>query len=103
MDVFEDNKGVIKLVVSKHAINSRSAKLTDIAYHLVRNPYNAGKVVVVYVRTEDQLVDLFTKPLGMQKFYRHAIKTALNIVLCDSNNEYAVNADKLFRRNGRLL
>ncbi|CAM9488474.1 unnamed protein product [Ascophyllum nodosum] len=75
--VFEDNERVIKLVVNKHA-NCRT-KHIDMKHHPVRDACEAGKVGVLYVRTEDQRADLFTKPLNMQKFYKHA-KTVLHLV-----------------------
>ena len=40
---------------------------------------DAEKLRVVYIRTEDQHADLFTKPLDIQKFRKHA-KTVLNVV-----------------------
>ena len=77
VDVFEDNKGAIKLAVNKHA--GRSIKHIDVKHHLVRHACDARMIRVVFFRTEDQHVDLFAKPLGMQKFYKHA-KTVLNVV-----------------------
>ena len=74
LNAFKDNKGAIKLAVNRHA--GRRTKYIDIKHHLMRH---ARKVGVVYVTTEDQHADLFTKPLDMQKFYRHA-KAILNIV-----------------------
>ena len=77
LDVFEDNEGAIKLVVNNHA--SRRTKHADAKHHLVRDAYGAGKVRVVYVRTKDQHANLFTQPLDMQKFHKHAT-TVLNVV-----------------------
>ena len=75
--VFEDNEGAIKLTVRKHA--RRRTKYIDVKHHLVRDACDTWKVRVVYVRTEDQYADLFTKLLDIQKFHRHA-KTVLNVV-----------------------
>ena len=77
VNVFEDNEGAIKLAVNIHA--SRRAKHIDMKQHLVRDACDAGKVRVVYARTEDQHAYFFTKPLDTQKFHKHA-KTVLNIV-----------------------
>ena len=49
--------------------------------HLVRDASDARKARVEYVRSEDQHADLLTKPLDMQKFYKHA-KFILNVVIC---------------------
>ena len=77
--LFEDNKGAIKLAVA-----SRRTKHIDVKHNLVRVACDAGKVRVVYIKTEDQHADLFTKPLDIQMFYNHAT-TVLNVVLGDSN------------------
>ena len=77
-------KWAIKLAVNKHAISSRRTKHIDVEYYLGRDACHAGKVTVVYVRTENQHVDFFTKSLYIKTFYKHA-KTVLNIVWCDSN------------------
>ena len=77
MNVFEDNKGAIKLATNKHA--SRSAKHIDVKHHLVRDASNARKVRVAYVRSGDQHADLLTKTLDMRKVYKHA-KFILNVV-----------------------
>ena len=76
-NVFEDNEGAIKLATNKHA--SRRTKHIDVKHHLVRGASDARKVRVAYVRSEDQHADLLTKPLVMQKFYKHA-KFILNVV-----------------------
>ena len=77
VNVFEDNEGAIKLATNKHA--SRGTKHIDVKHHLVRDASDARKVRVTYVRSEDQHADLLTKPLDMQKFYKHA-KFILNVV-----------------------
>ena len=77
VNVFEDNEGAIKLVTNKHA--SRRTKHIDEKHLLVRNASDARKVRVAYVRSEDQHADVLTKPLDMQKFYKHA-KFILNVV-----------------------
>ena len=77
VNVFEDNEGAIKLATNKHA--SRRTKHIDVKHHLVRDASDARKVRVAYVRSEDQHADLLTKPLDMQKFYKHA-KFILKVV-----------------------
>ena len=77
VNVFEDNEGAIKLATNKHA--SRRTKDINVKHHLVRDASDARKVRVVYVRSEDQHADLLTKPLDLQKFYKHA-KFILNVV-----------------------
>ena len=61
VDVFENNEEAIKLATNKHA--SRRSNHIDVKHHVVRNACDAGKVRLVYVRTEDQRADLFAKSL----------------------------------------
>ena len=77
VNVFEDNEEAIKLATNKHA--SRRTKHIDVKHHLVRDASDARKVRVAYVRSEDQHADLLSKPLDMQKFYKHA-KFISNVV-----------------------
>ena len=77
VNVFEDNEGAIKLTANKHA--SRRTKNIDVKHDLVRDTSDARKVRVAYVRSRAQHADLLTKPLDMQKFYKHA-KFILNVV-----------------------
>ena len=77
VNVFEDNEGAIKLATNKHA--SCRTKHIDVKHHLVRDASDARKVRVAYVSSEDQHADLLTKPLNIQKFYKHA-KFILNVV-----------------------
>ena len=60
VNMFEGKEGAIKLAVKKHASNRASH--IDVKLRLVKDACDAGKVGVVYVRTEDQHADLFTKP-----------------------------------------
>ena len=48
-------------------------------HHLVRDASDTRKLRVAYVRSGDQHADLPTKPLDMQKFYKHA-KFVFNVV-----------------------
>ena len=100
VNVFKDNEGVIKLTINKHA--SRRTRHIDVKHHLVRNAYCAGKVRMVYVRTEDQHADLFTGPLDKQKFHKHA-KTVISVVLWDSNFVVNYESCEMFFRKDRFL
>ena len=53
--------------------DSRRTKHIHVRHDLGRDTCNAGKFGVVYVRTEDQQhANLFTKPLDIQTFRKHA-------------------------------
>ena len=77
VNVFEDNEGAIKLATNKHA--SRRTKHIDVKHHLARDASDARRVRVACVRSDNQHTDLLTKPLDMQKFYKHA-KFIQNVV-----------------------
>ena len=54
--------------------DSRRTKQIHVRHDLGRNACDAGKVRVVYVRTEDQQhTNLFTKPLHIRMFRKHTI------------------------------
>ena len=60
----------------------RRTKIFGVRHDQVRDVCDAGKIRAVYVRTEDQHADLFTKPLDIQKSQKHA-KTVLNVMWYD--------------------
>ena len=55
---FEDNKEAIKLAVNKY--DSCRTKHIAVTHKLVKDACNAGKVRMIYVRTEDQHANLLT-------------------------------------------
>ena len=58
---------------------SRRAKHVDVKHGFERDACDAGKIRVVYVKTENQHADMSTKPLEIHNFHMHA-KTVLNVV-----------------------
>jgi hypothetical protein len=61
-----DNQSAIALI--KNPVHHERTKHIDIKYHYVRDCNENGSIVVEHVRTEDQLADILTKPLGRVKF-----------------------------------
>ena len=61
-----DNQSPIAL--SKNPVHHERSKYIDIKYHYIRECVEDGSIAVEHVRTEDQLADLLTKPLGLLKF-----------------------------------
>jgi len=59
--IFEDNQGCIYM--SQNPVMHKRAKHIDIRYHFVRERVAQGVVKLEYIKTEDQLADLLTKPL----------------------------------------
>jgi hypothetical protein len=64
--IFVDNKSAIQL--SKNPVFHERTKHIDLRFHFIRHITEQGKVNVEYTRTEDQLADILTKPLGRIKF-----------------------------------
>ena len=65
-DLCIDNKSAIE--ISRNPVFHGRTKHIEVRYHFIRNCVEEGKVKVKYIRTEEQLADLFTKPLGITKF-----------------------------------
>jgi hypothetical protein len=45
-------------------------KHIEVHYHFIREKVLAGEIDLIYVSTEDQVVDIFTKVLGVEKHGR---------------------------------
>ena len=61
-----DNQSAITL--SKNPIHHNRTKHIDTRYHFVRQCVEDKKIEIDFVRTKDQLADIFTKALGKMKF-----------------------------------
>lgn len=64
--LFIDNASAIKLV--KNPEFHKRSKHIAVRYYFVRERYQEGDIDVEHVRSEDQLGDMFTKPLNSVKF-----------------------------------
>ena len=64
--VFCDNTSVINL--SKNHIQYSWTKHIEIRYHFLRDHLQKGDISLEFVSTEDQLADIFTKPLDATWF-----------------------------------
>ena len=60
-----DNQGAIAL--AKNPVHHQRSKHIDIKYHFIRLEVESGTVVLKYVPSEDNVADIFTKPLPKQK------------------------------------
>ena len=61
-----ENQSAITL--SKNPVHHNRTKHIDTRYHFVRQCVEEKKIEVEFVRSEDQLADIFTKALGKAKF-----------------------------------
>jgi hypothetical protein len=75
-----DNESAIK--ISQNPVQHSRTKHIEIRYHFLRDHVLKGDIVISHVKTEDQLADIFTKPLDEKRF--SALRCELNIL--DSSN-----------------
>ena len=74
-DLYIDNKSAIE--ISRNPVYHGRTKHIEVRYHFIRNCVEENKVILKHVRTDDQLADLFTKPLGITKFIEFRRKIGL--------------------------
>ena len=63
-----DNNSAIKL--SKNPVLHGRSKHIDVKFHFLRDLTKAGTIKLIYCRSEDQLADIFTKPLKLPSFLK---------------------------------
>ena len=61
-----DNQSAITL--SKNPVHHNRTKHIDTRYHFIRQCIEDKNIEIVFIRTENQLADIFTKALGRMKF-----------------------------------
>lgn len=60
-----DNQGAILL--SKNPVFHQRSKHIDIRYHYIRDEICKGNISIFYVQSSDNVADVFTKPVSLQK------------------------------------
>ena len=75
IEVNVDNIGAVYL--SKNATTGNRTKHIDTRYHFVREYIEDGIVKVIFVRSEDNDADIFTKNLNGETFEKHSISIGL--------------------------
>jgi hypothetical protein len=75
-----DNESDIKL--ANYPVRHSKTKHIDIRHHLLRDHKAKGDIELCYVKTKNQLADIFTKPHGETRFF--FLRSELNIL--DSRN-----------------
>eukprot|EP00253_Pinus_taeda_P015716 PITA_15716 len=64
--IFCDNSSAIAL--SKNYVFHKRTKHIDTKSHYIRDLVNNGEIVLVHCKTQEQVVDILTKPLGQKSF-----------------------------------
>jgi hypothetical protein len=75
-----DNESAIK--IAHNPVLHSKPKHIEIRHHFIRDHVNRGDIDLTYVGTENQLADIFTKPLDEARF--RELRHELNII--DSSN-----------------
>jgi hypothetical protein len=70
-----DNKSTISLI--NNPVHHDRSKHIEVRYHLIREYANTGQLEVKFIRTEEQLGDILTKPLSKNKFRELSAKIGL--------------------------
>ena len=63
-----DNESAVKL--ANNPVQYSRTKHIDILHHFLRDHVAKNDILLEGVRTDDQLTDIFTKPLDEATFYR---------------------------------
>jgi hypothetical protein len=75
-----DNESAIN--IAYNPCEHSRMKHTDTRHHFLRDHVIKGDIIISHVGTNDQLADIFTKPLDEKQF--HELQSKLNII--DSRN-----------------
>jgi hypothetical protein len=75
-----DNESAIRL--ADNPVEHSRTKHIDIWHHFLRDHQQRGDIDIYHISTENQLVDIFTKPLDEKRFCR--LRSELNVL--DSRN-----------------
>jgi hypothetical protein len=71
-----DNESAIKL--TNNLVQHAKTKHIDVHHHFIRDHQQKGYICIESVGTEDQLADIFTKPLDEKRFC--TLRNELNIL-----------------------
>jgi hypothetical protein len=71
-----DNESAIRM--ADNPVEHSRTKHIDIRYHFLRDHQQRGDIEIAYVRTKEQLADIFTKPLDEKTFTK--LRNELNIL-----------------------
>ena len=75
-----DNESAIRM--ADNPVEHSRTKHIDIRHHFLRDHQQKGDIEVYHINTENQLADIFTKPLDEKTFCR--LRSELNVL--DSRN-----------------
>jgi hypothetical protein len=71
-----DNESAMKL--TNNPVQHARTKHIDVRHHFIRDHQQKGDISIENVGTDDQLADIFTKPLDEKRFFK--LRNELNIL-----------------------
>jgi hypothetical protein len=78
-----DNKSAIELI--KNPVLHGQSKHIEVKYHLVWKSIENGQINMEFIRSEEQLSDILTKPLDKIKFLK--LRTKIGLIDVDGHNK----------------
>jgi hypothetical protein len=78
-----DNKSTNALI--KNLVLHGQSKHIEVKYHLVRESAENGRIKVEFIRSEEQLGDILTKPLDRVKFLE--LRTQIGLIDVNGHNK----------------
>jgi hypothetical protein len=78
-----DNKSTIALI--KNLVLHGQSKHIEVKYHLVWESAENDRIKVGFIRSEEQLCNILTKPLGKLKFLK--LCTKISLINVDGHNK----------------
>lgn len=76
MPLLCDNDSAVK--IANNSVQHSRTKHIDIRHHFLRDHVSQCDIVISYIRTDVQLVDIFTKPLDESRFCK--LRNELNVI-----------------------
>ena len=76
MPLLCDNDSAVK--IANNPVQHSRTKHIDIRHHFLRDHVSKGDIEISHIRTEDQLADIFTKPLDEGRFCK--LRNELNVI-----------------------
>ena len=70
-NIFVDNQGAIEL--AKNPVYHQRSKHIDIRYHYLRTEIKSGKIILHYIPSNENIADIFTKPVSRSRFQNFSI------------------------------
>ena len=73
------------ILLAKNLVFHARSKHIQVHYHFVREKIVKGLIELRHIKTEDRVVNIFTKPLRKDKFFKFKRKLSLYVSLYDLN------------------